>query len=71
LNLLKISSIYGLINNKNTIAIFKRVQSEQVLLMIDLGTPRHLLQWYVIIAKLILLKYFKKVESSVYVVGRR
>jgi hypothetical protein len=35
MNLLKISSIYGLINNRNTIPMFNRVQSEQVLPMIN------------------------------------
>jgi hypothetical protein len=32
---LKISSTDGLINNRNTIPMFKRVQSEQLLLMVD------------------------------------
>ena len=35
MDLLEISSIYGLINNGNTAPTFKRVQPEQVLLMID------------------------------------
>ena len=35
MDLLEISSIYGLINNRNTAPTFKRVQPEQVLLMID------------------------------------